>query len=195
IVKRLPVFGWEDGRRALLLEKILGGRSSGRLFMNLRELHGYTYGAYCSFAGDGFHERFTATTDVRNAVTDSAITEMLSEIKQIGTAPVPADVLSRSVRQVQGEFYMSISELRGLGNWLLYLHENNLPEGHFQSMLDIDKTIAPADLMSFAHTYLNPDDLAIVVVGNAAEIRSKLEKFGSVEIWKVDQDNAPAELK
>ncbi|MDB5035579.1 MAG: peptidase [Chlorobi bacterium] len=195
IVRRLPLPDREDRQRSIILEKILGGRSSGRLFMNLRELHGYTYGAYCLFGGDAFSEQFIAYADVRNAVTDSAITEMLSEITKVGTVPVSEDQLRRAVQQVEGEFYMSISQSIGLADKLLYLSRNNLPEGYFQSMLDINRTITPADLMDLAHRYLNPDDLAIIVVGNASEIRPKLEKFGSVEIWKADVGESQAGLK
>jgi zinc protease len=80
--------GGEDYLKVRLLNSILGGGATGRLFMNLREKHGYTYGAYSSISADENVGQFTASADVRTEVTDSAIKEFITEFDKISTQGV-----------------------------------------------------------------------------------------------------------
>ena len=72
-----------------VMNRVLGGGPSARLFLNLREKHGYTYGAYSYFTSDIYPGAWRATTEVRNAVTDGSMHELMEEFKRIRTEPVP----------------------------------------------------------------------------------------------------------
>jgi zinc protease len=93
---------------AILANQILGGGGEGRLFLNLREKHGWTYGAYSNIGFGKYVEKFRSSTSVRNAVTDSSVVEILSELKKIRTELVSADDLKNAKAKYIGNFVMQI---------------------------------------------------------------------------------------
>ena len=97
-----------DYHAVLIANKILGGGFNSYLNMNLREEHGYTYGARSSVGTDKYVSRFSAGAAVRNAVTDSAVVETVKEIKRIKAEPVTADALSNAKAKYVGDFVLAL---------------------------------------------------------------------------------------
>jgi predicted Zn-dependent peptidase len=98
----------------LLADKVLGGGPSGRLFLNLREDKGYTYGAYSGFGGSKFRGTWTSSSEVRTDVTDGAMTEFMNELKRLRTETVPAEELENAKRSIIGSFALSLEQPQSL---------------------------------------------------------------------------------
>ena len=97
-----------DYHAVLIANKILGGGFNSYLNMNLREEHGYTYGARSSVGTDKYISRFRAGAAVRNAVTDSAVVQTIKEIKRFQAEPVEADALSNAKAKYVGDFVLAL---------------------------------------------------------------------------------------
>lgn len=91
--------------------RVLGGGSAARLFMNLREEKGYTYGAYSSVTSFQFPGTFAANTEVRNAVTDGSLHELMYELKRLRDEKVPQSELEESKRSIVSNFALSLEIL------------------------------------------------------------------------------------
>jgi predicted Zn-dependent peptidase len=176
-----PVFTDPERPKATILNSILGG-NNGRLYKNLRETHGYTYGAYSGFDANQYAGRFMATADVRNAVTDSALAEMINEIGNIRKGSSDAELLS-TVQSAEGNFLLSVSDPSVTAQRILFINQYGLPKDYYQNLVGTYRATSQKDLVELAKRYLKTDNLAIVVVGKASEIKPKLEKFGKVEVW------------
>jgi zinc protease len=81
-----------------VMDHVVGGGPSARLFLNLREVHGYTYGAYSAVDADVYRGYWNANTEVRTAVTDGSLHELFNEFNRIRTEPVPAAELEEAKR-------------------------------------------------------------------------------------------------
>jgi zinc protease len=120
----------EDYHAVLIANKILGGGFNSYLNMNLREEHGYTYGAGSSVSTSRWDaSRFTASAAVRNAVTDSAVVETLKEINRIKTEPVDMEDLVNAKAKYVGDFVLALERPQTIANYALNIKLNDLPEG------------------------------------------------------------------
>ena len=116
--------------------QILGGSSTARLFMNLREDKGFTYGSYSSASTSRYKGSFTATASVRNEVTDSAITEIVNEIKLINLNGVSEEELNAAKEKYVGSFIMSTEQPSTIANFATNIDKFNLPEDFYEKYLD-----------------------------------------------------------
>src|SRR5690606_9407775 len=96
----------KDYFAGLIANQILGGGGEGRLFLNLREAHGWTYGAYSSLGSGKYTSKFTSSASVRNVVTDSAVVEFMNELHKIRTEPVTQAELDLAKAKYIGNFVM-----------------------------------------------------------------------------------------
>lgn len=161
-----------------VMNTILGGSFSSRLNQNLRETKGYTYGA-----GSGFEYRplpgpFVAAAAVRADVTDSALVEFLKELNGIRDGFASDSELARAkaylTLSLPAEFETA-SQLAGQVAGLLLF---GLPLDYYRSYVPRIMAVTAADVRRVARTYLHPDRMAVVVVGDAAALRPKLEALG-----------------
>lgn len=182
-----PVFNDPQRPKTTILNTILGGGSTGRLYMNLRETHGYTYGAYSGFDANLYAGHFIASADVRNSVTDSAVTEMLREIERIQKEDISRAELERTVQAAEGTFLLSVADPNVTAQRVLFTRQYGMPKDYYRNLLGVYRSASTGDLKDLARRYLRPEDLTIVVVGKASEVRPKLEKLGTVEVWTADQ--------
>jgi predicted Zn-dependent peptidase len=174
-----PAFAAQDPQlyKADVAESILGGGFGGRLFQNLREDKGYTYGAYASFGADRNGGSFEAEADVRNEVTGAAITEFNTELQRMIDEPVGAAELERSKRYLAG-VYLYRNQLRGAvagslaGLWI----DGRAPEDLGQYTERV-KAVTAADVQDVARRYFKPQDQSLVVVGDPA-VAEQLKAFG-----------------
>jgi zinc protease len=168
--------GSEDAISARVLNAILGG-STSRLFDNLRETHGFTYGAYSSLSSDKLIGSFTAFTDVRNIATDSAVHEILYEINRLRYEPVPAQELQLYKNELNGNFALSLENPQTVANFALNIARYNLPDDYYATYLQRLAAINEKDILDAANKYLFPDNANILVVGKAADVAESLKKF------------------
>jgi len=161
----------------LLANQILGGSGLGTyLNMNLREDKAYTYGSYSVVGADRYASRFRALASVRNEVTDSAVVEILKEIKRIRTEPVDAQKLQDTKNKFAGEFVLKLEQPSTIANYALNIRSENLPEDFYKTYLQKINAVTQDDVMRVAAKYFDINHLQIIVAGKGAEVVENLEK-------------------
>ena len=178
-IKFVP--GNDDAIPAKVMNYILGGGASSRLFMNLREDKAYTYGAYSSLKSDEFMGRFNASASVRNAVTNNSISEIMHEINKISSEKVPQKELDRSISYLTGSFARSLEDKETIGNFALNIERYGLQTDYYQNYLKTLSAVNTVDIKKMADKYLKPDNCYIIVVGNKAEVT--LDEFGPIKYY------------
>ncbi|MDA7803745.1 insulinase family protein [Crocinitomix sp.] len=169
--------GHEDEIKLRVLNQILGGGSfSARLMSNLREDKAYTYGCYSSISSDQLIGSFSAGGSFRNEVTDSAIVQILAEIKRIGTEPVSNSELDLVKKSMTGSFARSLENPQTIARFALNTIRYNLPSNYYANYLQQLERVSMNDLLMVADKYISAENINIMVVGNEA-IASKLEVF------------------
>lgn len=166
----------DDFIAALLANEILGGGSDSRLYSNLREDKGYTYGAYSSIGNDKYGpSRFRATAEVRNMVTDSAVVEMLKELELIITKPVTDEELKNTKAVYAGSFIMALEDPETIARYALNIEKENLPKDFYKTFLEKLENISKEEVEAAAKKYFNVNNARVIVVGKGSEILSNLQ--------------------
>ncbi len=180
-----------------VMNNILGGGFSGRLFANLREKHAFTYGAYSSISPSKQIGMFSAEASVRNEKTDSSIQEILNELNIIRNTKVGDTELSRMKNYLAGGFARSLESPNTIANFALSIAVNNLPADYYQKYLTNLAAVDAQKVQDVAATLLNPAKMHIVIVGNAKQIAAGLEKYGPVKYFDIEGNEvaAPTEVK
>jgi predicted Zn-dependent peptidase len=163
-----------------LLNQILGGGSASRLFMNLREDKGFTYGAYSSIDADKLVGTISASASVRSEVTDSAVYEFVYEIKNLVDKGVTQVELDKAKAELAGSFGRSLEQPGTVANFALNTARYNLPKDYYATYLQKLNSYTVADINATAKRLIEPDKFIITTVGNGAEIKAKLAQFGEV---------------
>ncbi len=169
--------GSPDAIKASVVNLILGGSATGRLFMNLREKHAYTYGAYSSLNADELVGSFTASTSVRNSVTDSAVTEILNEMKRLRNEKVLNDELQKAISYLSGGFIRSLEEPSTIARFAINTARFNLDKDYYRNYLKALNAVTADDVQEIAKKYIKPSNAHIVVVGKADEVAKNIAKF------------------
>ena len=181
-----------DVVRASVMNTILGG-GVFRLFMNLREKHAYTYGAYSSLQPDKLIGSFTVYTSVKNPVTDSSITEIFNEIRRIRDQKVEDKELQMAKNYLSGSFVRSLEDPDRIASYAIDLERYKLPKDYYRTYLKRVEAVTSKEVQEMAQKYLMPDKMLVAVVGTASEIKEKLAKFGPVTMY--DEDGNPVAEK
>ncbi|PSL03988.1 insulinase family protein [Cecembia rubra] len=164
-----------------VLNYILGGGSSSRLFMNLREDKGYTYGAYSSIGSDKLVTTFRASASVKQTATDSAINEMIYEIRNLRDNGVTAKELEDAKANLSGSFGRSLESPSTIANFAINMERYNLPADFYATYLQRLNALTVEDINASAKKFLKPDNMYITVVGNGSVIQESLMAFGEVQ--------------
>jgi len=170
--------GTQDAIKARVTNTILGG-GTFRLFNNLRETHGWTYGAYSRLNPDRYIGSFEASTEIRNSVTDSAVNQIIYEMNRIRTEPVPQDELSLAKNYMSGSFALSLENPNTVANFAINTARYNLPADYYANYLKNLAAVSAEDVQAMAQKYILPGNIYIVAVGKASEIAPKLKTFAS----------------
>lgn len=180
-----------------VMNNILGGGSSGRLFQNLREKHGFTYGAYSQLKADRMIGAFSGGASVRNEKTDSAVAEFLKEFNTIRDKAVPDTDVINSKNFLSGTFARSLENPATIARFALDISRNKMPADYYQNYLKNLSNVSPKNVNDIAKKYVLSNQMYIVIVGNAKEIAPGLEKYGEVKYYDVhgNEVSAPAEAK
>lgn len=163
---------------ALLANYILGGGAESRLFMNLREKHGYTYGSYSGLGSGRFQTLFQAEASVRNAKADSAVREMMSEVRRIRAEKVSDEELKNAKALYNGSFALGLEDPARTATFASNILINDLPADFYKTYLQRVNAVTADDIQRVAIKYMNYDNTRIVIVGNTAEIPDNFKKSG-----------------
>lgn len=167
----------DDYLPALVANQILGGGGEGRLFLNLREDKGYTYGSYSSIGDDKYEvSRFRATASVRNVVTDSSVVEILKEIDQMVNEPVTEKELANTKAKYTGRFVMALEQPQTIANYALNIEKEGLPKDFYKTYLERIDKISIEDVQNAAQKYFSSSNARVVVAGKGSEVLENLEK-------------------
>jgi zinc protease len=170
----------------LLADRVLGGGPSGRLFLNLREDKGYTYGAYSNFSGSRFRGTWGASSEVRTDVTEGAMKEFMFELKRLRDEKVSAEELENAKRAIVGSFALSLDQPQSLLTNIITQKLYNLPADYWDTYPQKVAAITADDVQRVAQKYIDLGHLQVVAVGDAAKAREILAKYGKVEVFDVD---------
>ncbi len=177
----LGISGSSPERRILgVANRILGGSSSARLFRNLREEKGYTYGVYSSFSFPRDRGRFSISAAVRNEVVRPALEEILQEIEMLRSDPVPSEELDNVKNNIIGSYALSLETLLDFVNQIVSLESRGLAIDELNTYLDAIAVVTSDDVLEAAQRRLLPDQMVIVAVGDASVIRDELEQVAPV---------------
>ena len=174
--------GDPDLIKATVANTILGG-GVFRLFENLREKHSYTYGAYSTLFQDRVVGNFSATTEVRNAVTDSSIIQILYEMNRIRNEKVPNDELQMAKNYMTGNFAINLEHPQTIATYAINIDRYNLPKDYYQNYLKNIAAVTADDVQKMAQKFFLPDNSYVIVVGKASKIESTLKQFGPVTLY------------
>jgi len=170
--------GNPDAIKARVMNQVLGGGSfSARLFQNLREDKGFTYGAYSSLSSDELVGSFNAGANVRTSVTDSAFTEIIYEMKRMRTDLVPAEDLEMVKNALIGSFSRSLEDPSTVARFALNIQKYGLSEDYYETYLERLAAVTPADIQAMANKYLTPGNALILAVGDVPNMKASLAKF------------------
>ena len=162
----------------LVANQILGGDFNSYLNMNLREAHGYTYGARSSINDNKYTSMFRAGASVRNAVTDSTVMQTLKEIKRIRTEKVDKETLKNVKAGYVGKFVLALERPQTIANYALNIKTKDLSDDFYKTYLQKINAVTADDVMRVANKYFNIDNARILIVGKAIDVLPNLEKLG-----------------
>jgi predicted Zn-dependent peptidase len=171
----------EDYLQSRILGYVLGGGFAGRLLQNLREDKGWTYGASANFGSDDLVARFYAGSSVRGSATDSAINEIIYEIRNLKENGVKEDELKGAKSALSGSFARSLESPATIANFAINLERYNLPSDYYSTYLQRLNDLTVEQVNASAKKLLKPDNMYITVVGNGSEIQEGLMAFGEVK--------------
>lgn len=161
----------------LIANQILGGDFNSYINMNLREAHGWTYGARSSIYGDKKVGTFNASTQVRNTVTDSTVVEIFKELKKIRTEKVSEEMLASVKAGYIGRFVMQIEKPQTVAGYALRIQSQGLPADFYENYIKNISAVTDDDILRVANKYFLADNSRIVIVGKAADVAAGLEKL------------------
>ena len=174
-----------------VMNRVLGDGPQARLFLNLREAHGYTYGAYSRVGDDEYREPWEANTEVRNAVTDGSMEQLMAEFKRIRDEKVPDAELDEARHSIVANFALSLEQPAQLLTRMMQVQDYGLPADYWdQFPVKVAHTSAD-DVQAAARKYVDLAHLQIVAVGDAKQpgndqkqsIRDVLAKYGTLEVY------------
>ncbi|HEX8177716.1 MAG TPA: pitrilysin family protein [Pyrinomonadaceae bacterium] len=177
----------------VVMDNIIGGGGSARLFIKLREEQGLTYGAYSFFTAVKYPGPWRAGGDFRTDVTEQAMTGFLNEINRIRDEKVPADELEENKRSVVASFALSLEQPTQLLSYEITRRIYGFPDDYWETYPARIMAVTADDVQRVARKYINPESLQIVAVGDASKIRTVLEKFGTVTVY--DAEGKPEAAK
>ncbi|WP_264519813.1 M16 family metallopeptidase [Flavobacterium sp. N1994] len=177
----------------ILANQVFGGDFNSYLNMNLREKHGWTYGARSSVGFDKFmYSKFKANAQVRNAVTDSSVVESLKELNKIRTEKVTDEMLNSVKAGYIGRFVMQVEKPATVARYALNIETEGLPADFYENYIKNINAVTPDDIMRVANKYFLADNLRIVITGKGSEVIAGLEKL-KIPMFYFDKFGNPTE--
>ncbi len=161
-----------------VMNALLGGVFNSRINLNLRERHGYTYGARSVFAFRRQAGPFVVSAPVRNEVTLESINEVLNELRRIRTGDIESRELEDTKNYLAGVFPATVQSSSDIAGRILDMELYDLPHDYFDRYRENIAAVHADDVARVAQKYIDPDRALIVIVGNASQIREPLGTLG-----------------
>ncbi len=174
-----------------MMNQIVGGGPTGRLFTHLREEKGYTYGAYSGLAAGKYRGTWTASTDVRSEVTEPALRDLMDELHQIRDVKVSDKELQDKKRSMIASFALSLESPQQVLNYYVTQWTYHLPADYWDKYPTRMMAVSPDQVQAMARKYLDPAKVQIIAVGDAKKIEDTMKKFGPLEIYDTEGKKKP----
>ncbi len=176
---------------ATVANRVLGGGADSRLFDILREKKSWTYGAYSNLRRYRGIGSFVANTEVRTEVTDSALVELMHQLKRMGTEPVSAKDLASAKNSLVGRFPLTIETADQVATAAQDVKLYGLPADYLQTYRTRLAAVTPAEIMAASKSVIRADRALIVVVGDGAKVYPKLKAAGLGPVRIVSPEGDP----
>ncbi len=167
----------------VVMNQILGGGSAARLFLNLREEKGYTYGVYSGFSAGEYPGPWRAGGNMRTEVTEGAFKEFFHEFRRIRDEKTPAAELDDAKRSVVANFALALEQPARVLGFAVARKIYGLPDDYWDTYPAKVMAVTADDVERVARKYLDPATAQIVAVGDARQIKPVLEQYGAVEVY------------
>ncbi|HSB26962.1 MAG TPA: pitrilysin family protein [Pyrinomonadaceae bacterium] len=161
----------------LLMHTVFGATASSRLFMNLREDKGYTYGAYSNLDARRTAGTFRSTAEVRTAVTGDSLKEFYSELQRIREEPVSEKEINDAKSYLTGVFPIRLETQEGLIEQLVQIKMLNLPSDYLETYRDRVQAVTVEEIQRVARLYVRPDEAALIVVGDGSAVIDQIKPY------------------
>ena len=173
----------------IVMNQVLGAGASSRVFMNLREEKGYTYGAYTRLDMKKLGGEFEATAEVRTPVTGDSLKEFFYELERIRDEDVPEQELVDAKAYLTGVFPIRAETQEGLTSLIVSQQLHGLPSDYLQTYREHVNTVTAEDVRRVARTHVRPGESAIVIVGDAGEVIPQVRSFaGAIEVFDTEKN-------
>jgi len=170
----------------MVMNRVLGGGPQARLFLNLREVHGYTYGAYSRVGDDKYREAWVANTEVRTPVTDGSMHELMNEFNRIRSEKIPDAELDEARHAIVASFALSLEQPQTLLRYWMLVQSYGLPQDYWDRYPVQVAQMGQDAVQAAARKYVDLDHLQVVCVGDRKQIEDVLKKYGPVEVYDAD---------
>jgi predicted Zn-dependent peptidase len=168
----------------LLMHTVLGANASSRLFMNLREDKGYTYGAYSNLDARRTAGTFRATAEVRTPVTGDSVKEFLYELDRIGKERVSDKEIADAKSYLTGIFPIRLETQEGLTDQLVQIKMLNMPGDYLEHYRDRVQAVTGEEIQRVAQKYVKTDEAALIVVGDGASVLEQIKPYcDDIEVY------------
>jgi zinc protease len=169
-----------------VMNQVVGGGPTGRLFVHLREEKGYTYGAYSGLSAGRYRGTWSASTDVRSDVTEPALKDLLSELVAIRDTVVPAKELQDRKRALVASFALSLESPQQILSYYVTRWIYKLPADYWDKYPQRVMGVTAEQVQAAAKKYLDPAHIQIVAVGDGKKVEEILRKFGPLQVYDTE---------
>ncbi len=183
-----------DYHALLLANQILGGGAESKLFLNLREKHGFTYGSYSKTGSGRYQSRFSSTAQVRSEKADSAVAEIISEINNMREGKITQEELDAAKALYNGSFALGMEDPAKAATYASNILINELPKDFYRTFLQKVNNVTLSDVQRVSVKYFEKDKSRIVIVGNGDKIIPNLQRL-SYPVKFYDKYANPSEPK
>lgn len=178
----------------LLMHTVLGANASSRLFMNLREEKGYTYGAYTNLDARRTAGTFRATAEVRTPVTGDSLKEFFYELNRIRNERVSEKEISDAKSYLTGVFPIRLETQEGLTDQLVQIKMLRLPDDYLAVYRDRVQAVTLEEIQTVAQKYVKPDEAAVIVVGDGSAVLDQIRPYcEDIEIYNTSGKRKPVD--
>ncbi|MCL1690175.1 hypothetical protein CMU59_18425 [Elizabethkingia anophelis] len=172
-----------DYYAAIIASSVLGGGFNSKLNMNLREAHGWTYGAGGGVKESRYIGRFYANATVRNEVTAPAIVETIKEIKGMTINKIDQQTLDDVKAKLSGNFILELEKPETTAHLTLIKKTDQLPDDFYANHVRSINAVTIDDVLRVSKKYFRPEQALINITGKIEQIAPDLEKLGYPVIY------------
>jgi zinc protease len=177
----------------LVLNTLLGGKFTSRINLNLRERHGYTYGASSRFSSRQGPGPFTVTAAVETAAAAAAAREVLHEIRRVRETLAEPEEVTETCGYIVGVFPYSLQTVGDVTRRLEILSVFGLPDDYYDHYLEKIAAVTAEEIREAARRHLDPERTAVVAVGPAEILEPQFEGLGPVTVWSPEGEPRAAQ--